>query len=314
MRRDLEWLNQNASRAYPLREDVTSRASAHPAGGPSTLPQDLLVDLKFMAPLSTDFPYRVGAVSYTGALLSVLIQDAADRPLAGSTINIRTAKPFQDLELASLYEGVTGVVTFGPGVKTVQDTWVPGKYVFDEDGAATESSVAIPYQSAQVTSIFDMKEEANPLAVLVGDVKWIAGNNVRILRDAATNTWVLRLLDTSAFIPECEKGCQRGVCAAGAITRLAGVTPEPFTGRIKLKGENGVTLNISNGKIILGHTLKPADLCANDDRAPEGSLGGIGPQGIDGRDGLCLCDQCDVGCTLIQSATLAPNPLTGGGP
>ncbi len=304
--RDLEWLNQNAGRAYPLAEDTSLVVASGPSAGPSTLPQDLLVDLKFMAPITTTVPpYKLGCISFTGILLSVLIVDGADTPLAGSTINVETVEKFMDLELATLHPGVTGVVTFGEGVDTVKETWVPGKYIF---GIELEATVAVPYQPGFVTSLGDLKEEKNEDAILVGDVTLIPGSNISMQRVEQDNTIVLRLTSTAQFEPICERGCTKGNCNAGAITRVAGVAPHPETGRITLRSENGVELDIRDGKIIIDHFLKPADLCDNYDRAPSGPVGGLGPAGFPGRDGLCICDQCDTAGTGF---TATPPPSGG---
>jgi len=294
MKNDFEWLNENSRRAYPLAENTSGFAVSSPVGGPAFIPQNLLVDLKFLAPLTTAFPYRIGSISYTGVLLSVLIQDDTDDPIAGATINLTNVDPFVDLELAPLSPGVAGTVTFGEGLQIMQDSWVPGKYVFDNVGARLESTVAVPYHVGQVISVGDLKEAKDGDAVLVGDVKLIPGANIRILRDVQANGLVLSLIDTASFVPVCDRECIHGVCQNGSVTRFAGVTPDPATGFVCLRGENGVTLDIQDGKLIIGHELRPEDLCSNYDRAPDGRPGGIGGTGVQGPPGSCICDQCDV--------------------
>ena len=71
---NLEWLNANAERAFPFKED----GSRQDVNALIRLPNSLIVDLVFVVPAGADYRYWLKSLMYSGTHLSLVLADEAD--------------------------------------------------------------------------------------------------------------------------------------------------------------------------------------------------------------------------------------------
>lgn len=288
MTTDLEWLNLNANRSYPLAED-TQRTSIN---GLMTIYDNLITDLIVVAPDSFAFPLRLGHVSFTGVLLSIVIVDSNRKGIVSTTVNLADFEYGATYPMTGARSSMSGHIAFGEGVNA--DIPV-GNHQFDIPLAA---SAQLPVVLGPVTSLGHVKYED----VLTGDIKIAAGNNIGLRYNFSTNSIIVSLLDpTSAQIPKCEEGCDSNGCRQQPILTINDEPPTEF-GDFYLREGSGLTITNepADCKIVLGTEIEPIDLCNNKSKAPKGRPGPAGAKGGVGPPGKCVCPlppdvpSCDV--------------------
>lgn len=206
---NLEWLNLNANRAYPLREDA-SRTSAD---GSVVVPNYLLVDVSLSVSGLLDGFY-LSRVAHSAGALSLTISDTYG-PAVGTTINLEahsTNTPYPVSGLSGR-EDAAGHVVLGD-LSALKSDFPEGVYLFTPEAAALETRAVRPdIRGVSSLRASYMGEESPDLR---GVVRLLAGDNIRLTYIPPDDTLSLPAgiqidaLDTTDFETECDCGTPTG--------------------------------------------------------------------------------------------------------
>ena len=83
---NLEWLNANAERAFPFKED----ASRQDINALVRLPNSLIVDMVFVVPAGSDYRYWLKSLMYSGTHLNLVLADESDNTVGSLTVDLST--------------------------------------------------------------------------------------------------------------------------------------------------------------------------------------------------------------------------------
>jgi len=277
-----EWLNENALRSYPLSEAATRVSTTG-----VELPAGVIVDLYLAVPETVEYPCRISQISYTGRLLSLVIRDALDVVLGAVTVDAGAEGEYVTEAIHSPTQRAIGSVTLGPARAELAGVWPIGNQNMGPAGALIEASTCPPLEIGPVTSLGIHGQRV----VLRDDVKLIPGTNIALEYDLDENAILVRVKSAElAFLPDCEADCVPGQCERTPIQRINGVGGEDVTCAFFIEGLGVVTVSLRDDTIVLNSTLvKPADLCDNYTKAPDGAPGGPGGPGPGGAGGGLVC-------------------------
>ena len=264
-----DWLNLNSLRSFPLIENH----------GIELIPNNFIVDLSILVtPLAT-YPCRIATIGWTGRLLSIIIKDKNDLTLGYSTIDTEETRIG---EIISLTSQINGSLVLGDEKITLPI----GNHNIDAELIGT---TCIPIESGLVTSLGILGQEES----LQGDIKIEAGDNVKLDYNLADNSIVASLENEAAFIPECEFGCDPDRCFRTPIQFINGIPGTEGSCDFFIEGKGIITVGENHNAITIGSDdIKPADLCDNYTKAPEGDPGNPGPPGGGGPPGKLICLIC----------------------
>lgn len=187
---NLEWLNLNSERNYPLAEN----ASRLDTIGAFTLPNSLIVDAVLVAPLDTEF--YIHSAAFLDSLIVLAIYDQADVPAATVTITVATHQTYTAYPVVGVgqYTALQGKLVIG----NLAELDVIGNYTFALAATRFEATCVLPNLRG-VTSLA-IAGQAPPL---VGDVQLVAGYNCQLRLDTATNTIYIDAIEGSGLGPIC---------------------------------------------------------------------------------------------------------------
>ena len=222
---NLQWLNQNSQRSYPL----TSWATKTDVDGNIKLPDSFIVAmyLPLNATLNIDtrrFFVKNVLVSPTGYNIVIGYLDASDVAIDVAAANIARANfiPNRSYALGGIgeFDDTIGHVVIG-NVDEI-DKLPPNFYTFNLDGGALEPDVIRP----NISGISRLRVTNNNLSgeYVYGDVTLVAGTNMRIsLVQTAADTKIIfdaisgLNLNADCICPTPEEGecirCINGVCS-----------------------------------------------------------------------------------------------------
>lgn len=199
-----EWLNQNSLRNYPFREDCGLRPNDS-AGN--------LIEDGWRVPnyLITDFVISVNGSKYDPTLflkrLSVINRSLtlvfADTN--GDDAFTVGVAPEEDTKLVSgvgNFEDSKGVMRFGDLNRFFEET-PDGLYTFNKEESLIEPTCIRPSVSG-VRSIAMVDNSGYTTGGLKGDVKIVAGENIHLVYDIATNAIIVNASSDSGYTDECE--------------------------------------------------------------------------------------------------------------
>ena len=189
---NIEWLNQNLLRAYPVREDadVTPRLSDGTVAAGLSLPTCLLSDFSFTVPFdmaSASVPCLTG-VSHTGDGFSIEIS-LGGSVLATHTVKVssHTVNRAYRLVGAGEYADCGGWIVFGDLRRAAEDL-PEGVYHFQHDQVPFEVSTLrmAPRGVRSISAVgrYGLKTSAP----LFGNVRLIAGSDMSIRADSDGNS------------------------------------------------------------------------------------------------------------------------------
>jgi hypothetical protein len=245
---NIEWLNANSQRAYPLSE-LVSRADTT---GSMTIENDLLVDLSFVV------PYSVGGVNIDPTLfhiysidvfsLGIIVAIGYNGAVAGmaSVTDMSGKNKTYPVVGAGDFVGATGCVVIGSTAATQKK---PGVYRFTAALAALEPTTIKP--DIRSVSSLRVKNGTDTSAPLYGTVTLTAGNNIRL--DVVDGETTAPTVVISAQVAE---GALIGDCpcepaTSGALATINGIGPDA-SGNLALDGNACIT--VSGGSPVLSLT------------------------------------------------------------
>ena len=223
----IEWQNANQNRRYPFVEDSQMEVS-----GPATfdLPNDTLIDFRFISYTFANAPVYLHTVTLSGtSAIFKFLFDAVTPQYYTITVPTVGAFPYSGI---TVNMDSTLRASFGPGVKTIRDTYIDGDYV---------ATTPIPLEPA--LSIFQNRHRVNSMSaadedafILAGNIYFREGYGINInLNTTDTFLTISAEVGAGAGIP-CEsllaqdQNCENGIFhingirpnAAGEFTFVAG--------------------------------------------------------------------------------------------
>lgn len=257
---NIEWLNGNQQRAYPLTTD----SSATDLTGSFVLPTSFLVGLYLPMQASVNITpgqffisqlsnYATGfsiTVSYNGSGGAV--------PVATAMISRASFVPYQTVPLGGVgnYANVLGAVVLGQLDDIDQQP--AGQFNFDITGARLEPDcVRMVLRAVDDLVVVNGSDISQPLT---GQVRLIAGANVRltpVISAGADPTIIIDAIQGVGLTETC-------VCdgsPAGPILTINGVHPDP-SGNLLLLGDSCLQLKpIANGIQLTDQCSAPCCGC-----------------------------------------------------
>jgi hypothetical protein len=256
---NVNWLGQNANRAYPLAVDAT-RADA---SGTFLLPDDFLVGLYFPVPLGAEvvperFFLRSLAVYPSGAAIGVAYDDGtADPPIVASAAVARSGHvENRDYALpgAGGFADATGRVAVGrfEGL----DGLPAGRFLFDYAGGKLDADCVRP-QLGGLAAIL-VPDGAGGWTRLTGEVELEAGTNARISLTRVGDVARVRVDAISGEGLDDSCACEG---TGPPIRTINGIPPTP-AGEFSLLGDDCLTITPrANGLRLSDRCSRPCCGC-----------------------------------------------------
>lgn len=248
---NIEWLNSNLQRAYPIREN----SSLQSVEGPY-LPNYVLVDAIFCIAQGQvlEEAFYVTKVVFTGDYLTLYFgstfnlenPDSTDLISLGYvTITVADAATYGSYRLSAAdeyYEDANCKIVVGE-LQRLSNDLDPGVYTFDWNSAALEPHIIRPslrqVRALQTVNGSDVSDYVR------GHVKLISGNNIK-LTAVGTDTIRIDAIVSDGFAEACV--CDGSFPLFGAIKSINGVYPDS-AGNIRLVP--GDCIQIEEGSSVL---------------------------------------------------------------
>lgn len=250
---NVDWLNANSQRNYPLSEG----ASGYDTTGSVELPPDFLVDLALTVPAASDihpdkFHLLTLAVFADGAVLTFGYDGA---PAAVASVNRHahtTNASYRLLGQGSVFFDLTGVVVIGKLEALLQRPG--GMYTFDLAGGRLEPTCIRPdLRGVSSVVVVNGDDESPPI---YGDVVLVAGSNARLV--ASPQTGSIRIDSTLVAEDLTELGpCDNPELLKPSIKSINGVTPDA-NGNLVIEGDDCIRQELDSA----GHRIVFSDQCS----------------------------------------------------
>lgn len=258
---NIEWLNQNKLRAYPIREDadtvplLTNGAQATGIKLPTCLVTDFSFTLAFDAVTADTVPALTG-VSHAGDGFSLEIS-LGDTVLTSITASIATHTVNKTYRLfgAGEYADCGGWITLGD-LKRAAEEIPEGVYKFPAGQVPFEISTLhmAPRGVRSITAVG--KYGLKTYTPLYGNVRIIAGSDMTVRNDSAANAIWLQAESSTGY--ERNGPCKCGAAATNVVRSINGMPVE----NVIITGDDTscVAVNISKSSTV--HTITLEDTCS----------------------------------------------------
>lgn len=239
-----EWLNQNAYRAYPLKEN-TPRVSTV---GDVTLPNYVVVDFVLTVAGEPDVQIKLAQLAYVGTFLSFVFADATGATVATLALDTAAHTANQAYPLAGQgdYEDARGKIVLGDLSRLATDLGT-GVYTF---AAEFEPGVVRPdlrgVRSLQIGSLDSLS------ARIFGNVRLLEGSNIQLTYLPDDNAIRVDAIDKTGLVEACE--CDPAVTKPPCIRRINGINVED----VQIVGD-GKCVEVT----VLGNKIQLKDLCSS---------------------------------------------------
>lgn len=171
--KNLDFLNANTLRSYPIKEGLTRRSE----DDTFTIPDDFIVDMSLAASSDVTKKFYISKVVNLTDLITVELKDDADVVLGSFSIVIEDHITNKDYYLnpSSSYPNANGRLTIGD-LTTIQSVST-GSFIFTLETTELESRVAVPTFST--ISSLTLQDASGNQWTYTGDVKLVARKNIR---------------------------------------------------------------------------------------------------------------------------------------
>lgn len=244
---NIEWLNQNSQRNYPLSEEASLRDTTDSF----SIPLDLIVDLVWPvhadASVETD-KFQVYSIAIFGNGISITVgyDGVAIGSMSVSSIT-HTRNQSYFISGAGDFHDSVGKITIGSLENAMS---AAGAYYFDLTGARLEPTVVRPDLRGVTGFVLVNGEDRSEL--LTGDVELIAGRNCRItpISNPGGNPQIrIDAISGEGLNEECE--CDNLPENARAIQTINGIEPDE-NGNFNLLGSDCMRIEeMANGVRII---------------------------------------------------------------
>lgn len=209
----IEWCNENAGRAYPLRDEATQRG----VDG-VTMPTDILVDAGIIVPDIHRDVYCT-AVRVTSQLYAVAFASSAG-PLLVGTYAVATYRPYTAVALTPLADNVSGWVVFGSHRAVVPESYrFAGPADSGLEGRAVRVVDSIPVRQL-------LKLGGNPAAYADQLATLLGANGLTVSYEDGKIIIALNPALGPLFRPTCATGGNREACGVPPIRQINGVSAD----------------------------------------------------------------------------------------
>jgi len=252
---NLEFLNHNAQRSYPLTADATSTDTT----GSFVIPDDFLVglDLAISPAMSMEtgrFFIRQLGLFASGVQLILAYDDGSEIvDVASALIPASTSERNKVFALGGIepFDDLSGKVVIGRlGTINKQPT---GLFSFDLEGSRLEPQVVRPMIRG-ISSLKVSNASGSVSDRLYGDIELVAGANIQLstVTTASETKIVISALDGEGTIEDCI--CEGEAEVSPCIKTVNGIAPTP-DGNLNFVGDDCIKFSpIENG-------LKVTDSC-----------------------------------------------------
>lgn len=245
---NMEWLNENASRAFPFKED--SRL-ADVTGG-LRIPNNLIVDLCMVVPADFETQFYLSSLVYSGSTVTLVFSTTSSGEFASVSVN--TAAHVTNTAYSIVGQGqmsdVRGRITLGD-LATLESQMPQGAFSFAADCTAFECRAVRP-DIRGVRSIKVIKADGTQSESIYGTIELSEGLNIRLTYvPASGNTPAGIRIDSMATDLETTCSCDASQVRPDPIRTINGI-PADNGGNFRLYGEgclqiagdtNALTLN-----------------------------------------------------------------------
>jgi len=261
--RNQNWYNLQSTRRYPLDDKSTGVSDTG-----EFIRDDIIVDCHIRFPNTLGKYVYVQGLSITENLITVVFGvadelDSANNPTIAAVSVTKPAATNVNQTISPLYDGVSGWVTFGPGI----DTSFVGRY-----STPLQTYIGLrnarAYRPLPIPTIgkINLGTSLSGLVLFSGtppvvsrytDENEIAGNERMPKYDPATQTTNYApiraiIFSTEAptaaanplkdFLGPCGQRPESGTCPKKPIERINGVAPDCANGNINIIAEGGLTI------------------------------------------------------------------------
>lgn len=238
---NIQWLNTNSQRSYPL-DDLTTGVDDSGVA----FPENIITDLNIWFPDTCGVTAAISSVTISANLVSVTLVGVSTRPENFSSYSPMIFRPLaaitlerpvslgRNYKLVPFTDGVAGWISFGSGANDRS----PASWRFSNDHQATIlPRLAIAYPVLPVIDI-SKKDSANTLN---GVIKLVSGNTTdlvieganRIIDGACVRVIVFRLNEQlagnevySKYLGPCDGLPETRTCNSLPIYSINGVAPD----------------------------------------------------------------------------------------
>lgn len=253
---NLQWLNHNSQRAYPLAEGASRRDESDSF----TIPDSLILAMYLPVHAGLDvepakFFVRSVAVFATGLNVSVGYDDGTVDPpiVATAVVPFSTHTEYKSYALPGSgdFDDTVGKIVIGPTADLA--SLPPGQYLFTPAAGRLDTDVVRPIiRGVSAVVLVNGTERSERL---YGDLELVAGANMRITPQTVGDTQQIRFdaIEGEGLNDECV--CE-GDTDAPCIKTINGIPPTP-AGDFTMLGSNCIEIDgITNG-------LKYVDTCSD---------------------------------------------------
>lgn len=256
---NVEWLNLNSQRSYPLTSDATKKDVTESI----TLPDDLILALYFPVHAGLDvdpslFYLQSIAVFGIGVSLTIGYFNDDDNP-AVATVSVVNSAHTEGLSysLSGVGNFTDSIGQIAIGSLAALLALPPGAYVFDYAGGKLEVDCLRPVLRGLSSVVLVNGQDRSPR--LYGDIELVAGSNCRLdytLTDDGAQIQI-NAIEGEGLTENCE--CAEALL--GPIRTINGIGPDP-SGNFSVLGDSCLTVSpATNGLQLSDACSKPCCGC-----------------------------------------------------
>ena len=244
-----EWLNENAGRAYPFKEDSLLTDTT----GAVRIPNNLIVDLCLVAPADFNSLFYLRQLSYVGTTVTLTLSVTGGDDLASVSVNASTHIADTSYPVIGVdgMDDVRGMIALGD-LSGLASQLAQGIYVFTAGNTQFETRAVRP-DLRGVRSLAVVKADGTLQDPLYGAVQLAEGANIVLTYVPATDTLPQGIrIDSRATNLEDDCECSSAQAAPSPILTINGIpadntgnfTLEPLDECLAIDGTaNGLTFN-----------------------------------------------------------------------
>lgn len=244
-----EWLNQNALRNYPFKEDMVLNPTV---GGllatEIRIPNSLIVDFVITIPGSATNRIYLSTLTLVGNLLTFVFSDESDVQVAIVTIDLDTHVTNQAYTIAGsgTYDDTIGRLVIGDLSRLDVDL-AEGQYTFTLTTAEFEPCTIRPALRGVQSLVIE--SDGITSAKLYGHLKFLAGSNVRLTYLPAYNTIRVDAISGEGLNQKCP--CESTMAETNIVRTVNGIAIED----VVIEGDGQcVDVKVSGNKVVISDT------------------------------------------------------------
>lgn len=249
---NVEWLNGNALRAYPIKED-SSRIPVDVSGNSLdgvVLPDYLIVDFILTMPGISSTTVYLAQLGLIGNLITMVLKDASDIQVGTVSVDLSAHVTNQGYAISGMgtYEDIIGRIVLGD-VTNLSNDLADGLYNFTLNTAPFELSTVRPMLRG-IRSL-RIEEQSTESDYIFGHVKLLAGRNIQLTYLPAYNAIRIDAIDGTGFTEDCD--CPDEIGKTNIVRTINGIPLED----VEIVGDGQCTEVTVNG-----NTINIADICS----------------------------------------------------